>query len=174
MSADIWVISDTHFNHANIIKFTDSNTGELIRGSRFSSTKEMDDHMIDRWNATVKPGDKVYHLGDVVFGDKDYFQKNSFAKEGGFVHAEQILASKNNEFHTEVMQHIQGVIADCLQRGYKYSDIAILTRKNSIASNIADELMSMGIPVVSSESLLLHKNPHVDLLISLLQLGRLI
>lgn len=102
---------------------------------------------------------------------KDYFQKNSFAKEGGFVHAEQILASKNNEFHTEVMQHIQGVIADCLQRGYKYSDIAILTRKNSIASNIADELMSMGIPVVSSESLLLHKNPHVDLLISLLQLA---
>ena len=102
---------------------------------------------------------------------KDYFQKNSFAKEGGFVHAEQILAPKNDDFHIEVMQHIQGVIADCLQRGYKYSDIAILTRKNSIASNIADELMSMGIPVVSSESLLLYKNPHVDLLISLLQLS---
>lgn len=102
---------------------------------------------------------------------KDYFQKNSFAKEGGFVHAEQILATKNDEFHAEVMQHIQGVIADCLQRGYQYSDIAILTRTNSIASNIADELMSVGIPVVSSESLLLYKNPHVDVLISLLQLS---
>ena len=39
--SDIWVISDTHFNHANILKFTDSNTGELIRGARFSSVKEI-------------------------------------------------------------------------------------------------------------------------------------
>jgi calcineurin-like phosphoesterase family protein len=75
MAGDIWVISDTHFNHANCLKFTDSNTGKLIRGARFSSTKEMDDHMIEQWNATVKPGDKVYHIGDVMFGDKEYFQK---------------------------------------------------------------------------------------------------
>jgi calcineurin-like phosphoesterase family protein len=73
--SDIWVISDTHFNHANILKFTDSATGELIRGTRFSTVKEMDDHMIEQWNATVKPGDKVYHLGDVMLGDKDYFKK---------------------------------------------------------------------------------------------------
>lgn len=72
--SDIWVISDTHFNHANILKFTDSATGELIRGARFSTVKEMDDYMIEQWNATVKPGDKVYHLGDVMFGDKEYFQ----------------------------------------------------------------------------------------------------
>jgi calcineurin-like phosphoesterase family protein len=73
--SDIWVISDTHFNHANILNFTDSTTGELIRGARFSSVKEMDEHMIEQWNSTVKPGDKVYHLGDVMFGDKEYFQK---------------------------------------------------------------------------------------------------
>jgi calcineurin-like phosphoesterase family protein len=73
--SDIWVISDTHFNHTNILKFTDSNTGELIRGARFSSTKEMDEHMVEQWNSVVKPGDKVYHLGDVMFGDKEYFQK---------------------------------------------------------------------------------------------------
>jgi calcineurin-like phosphoesterase family protein len=73
--SDIWVISDTHFNHTNILKFTDSNTGELIRGARFSSTKEMDEHMVEQWNSVVKPGDKVYHLGDVMFGDREYFQK---------------------------------------------------------------------------------------------------
>jgi calcineurin-like phosphoesterase family protein len=73
--SDIWVISDTHFNHTNILKFSDSNTGELIRGARFSSTKEMDEHMVEQWNSVVKPGDKVYHLGDVMFGDKEYFQK---------------------------------------------------------------------------------------------------
>ena len=77
--SNIWVISDTHFNHANILKFTDSNTGDLIRGSRFATVREMDDYMIERWNATVKPGDKVYHLGDVFFGYNDadyaYFQR---------------------------------------------------------------------------------------------------
>lgn len=72
---DIWIISDTHFNHANILKFTDSKTGKLIRGERFSSTTEMDEFMIERWNSRVKPGDKVYHLGDVFFGDKEYFQR---------------------------------------------------------------------------------------------------
>ena len=31
MSRDIWLISNTHFNHANILKFTDSKTGNLVR-----------------------------------------------------------------------------------------------------------------------------------------------
>ena len=57
--SDIWVISDTHFGHSNILKFTDTN-GNLIRGAKFSSLEEMDEHMIDQWNSTVKDGDKVY------------------------------------------------------------------------------------------------------------------
>lgn len=35
----------------------------------------MDDELIENWNAVVKPGDKVYHLGDVMFGDKENFKK---------------------------------------------------------------------------------------------------
>ncbi len=46
---DIFVTSDTHFRHANILKFTDSATGELIRGNRFADVDEMDEHMIERW-----------------------------------------------------------------------------------------------------------------------------
>ena len=70
---DIWLISDTHFQHANILTFTDSNTGKLVRGDRFSSVEEMDEAMMDNWNSVVKPGDIVYHLGDVMFGNKDQF-----------------------------------------------------------------------------------------------------
>jgi calcineurin-like phosphoesterase family protein len=74
MSKDIWLISDTHFFHANILRFTDDE-GNLIRGSRFSSVEEMNQCMLDNWNSVVKPGDKVYHLGDVFMGDKDDFVK---------------------------------------------------------------------------------------------------
>jgi calcineurin-like phosphoesterase family protein len=75
MSKDIWLISDTHFGHANILNFTDSTTGELIRGNRFSSVEEMNETMVENWNNTVKPGDIVYHLGDVFFGSKEEFLK---------------------------------------------------------------------------------------------------
>jgi len=74
MSKDIWLISDTHFFHANILKFTDDE-GNLIRGALFSSVEEMNQSMLDNWNSVVKPGDKVYHLGDVMMGDKTEFKK---------------------------------------------------------------------------------------------------
>lgn len=73
---NIWVISDTHFNHANILTFK-SDKGVPVRG-QFSSVEEMNETMIERWNEVVKPGDKIYHLGDVLFGPdkKDWLNKN--------------------------------------------------------------------------------------------------
>lgn len=71
---NIWVISDTHFMHRNILKFVDSNTGKLVRGDKFKSVDEMNSYMIEKWNSVVKPGDKVYHLGDVFIGDRDEFK----------------------------------------------------------------------------------------------------
>ena len=72
--SNIWVISDTHFGHANILNFIDSRTGLKVRPG-FANVDEMDEFMIEKWNSVVKPGDKVWHLGDVMMGDKDRFQK---------------------------------------------------------------------------------------------------
>lgn len=69
----IWCISDTHFNHANILTFED-HIGKPVRP--FDTVGDMNETMIENWNKVVKPGDKVYHLGDVCFGSrKDYAEK---------------------------------------------------------------------------------------------------
>jgi calcineurin-like phosphoesterase family protein len=62
---DIWLISDTHFNHENILKFC---------RPEFESVSHMNETIINNWNRVVKPGDKVYHLGDVFFGSKEDFK----------------------------------------------------------------------------------------------------
>lgn len=61
--ANIFFVSDTHLGHANILTFTGAN-GQRIRP--FDSVADMDEHIIDRWNAVVRPQDHVYHLGDVT------------------------------------------------------------------------------------------------------------
>ena len=54
-----FVTSDTHFGHANIIKYCNR---------PFSNTHEMNERLIANWNDVVSPGDVIYHLGDFGFG----------------------------------------------------------------------------------------------------------
>lgn len=56
-------ISDTHFGHANIVKFKRAD-GTPLRD--FPTHAEMDEHIVHQWNKVVFPQDTVYHLGDVV------------------------------------------------------------------------------------------------------------
>lgn len=62
---DIWFTSDSHFFHENILKFT-GNDDKRIR-PEFDNVGQMNEVMVERWNSVVKPGDKVWHLGDVAF-----------------------------------------------------------------------------------------------------------
>ena len=54
----IYFTSDTHFGHANIIKYCKR---------PFANVDEMNIALVAAWNAKVKPEDTVYHLGDVTF-----------------------------------------------------------------------------------------------------------
>lgn len=64
--SDIFLISDTHFNHGNIIKYCDR---------PFATSSEMDWAMVEKWNEVVRPQDHVWHLGDVYFkASKGYIE----------------------------------------------------------------------------------------------------
>lgn len=51
--------SDTHFGHANIIRFCNR---------PFQNVEEMNEVLIENWNKVVSKDDTVFHLGDFAFG----------------------------------------------------------------------------------------------------------
>ena len=65
---NVFLVSDTHFGHLGVCKFTRNDGVTKLRP--WDSPEEMDEEMVKRWNETVKPTDKVYHLGDVVINRK--------------------------------------------------------------------------------------------------------
>jgi len=72
-----WFVSDTHFGHSNIIRYTNRpwlRDGDLDEKGNWISKeiakercKEMDEAMIKNWNERVKPEDQIFHLGDFCF-----------------------------------------------------------------------------------------------------------
>lgn len=61
--SELFFIGDTHFGHKNVLTF--EHNGEPLRP--FADLEEMHETIVERWNATVSPDDKIYHLGDVAF-----------------------------------------------------------------------------------------------------------
>ena len=78
--SNIWFTSDTHYDHANIIRFSRrpqfqegdeviNDEGRAVWASpeiAAERVKQMNEEMLEAHNALVKPGDTVYHLGDFV------------------------------------------------------------------------------------------------------------
>lgn len=62
MTHDVWFIADTHTGQDSMCQF-ESSPGVKLRP--WSTAAEMDEAMLELWNAAVKPGDRVYVLGDV-------------------------------------------------------------------------------------------------------------
>jgi len=64
----IFLVSDTHFGHQGVCNFMRADGVTKLRP--WDNADEMDEEMVKRWNETVRPIDKVYHLGDVVIKKK--------------------------------------------------------------------------------------------------------
>ena len=77
---DVWVTSDTHYNHANICRGTTSwrkPDGSIpIKETRdFKNLDLMNDTIVNNINSIVKEDDILIHLGDWSFGGFESIQK---------------------------------------------------------------------------------------------------
>lgn len=95
-----WLISDTHFGHSNILKFTPPRP--------FDTIEEHDQTLIDNWNRAVAKDDKVYHLGDVGFKNATYLGRILSCLNGRKV---LIKGNHDNLKLTQYAQHFYDIRA---------------------------------------------------------------
>lgn len=70
MNTNIWITSDTHYQHKNI---TGPSVSSWKSGYRnYSSIEEMNDDLVGKINSLVHEHDTLYHLGDWSFGGHQF------------------------------------------------------------------------------------------------------
>ena len=62
---NVFFTSDTHFGHGRIIEYCNR---------PFKDYQEQDEIMLERFNSVIKPGDLLYHLGDVCWSTWDLYK----------------------------------------------------------------------------------------------------
>jgi ATP-dependent exoDNAse (exonuclease V) beta subunit len=131
--------------------------------SNYRSTKEV----IDFNNAFYKEMLDLPELKNKKIYE-DYFQQQGKDKTGGFVSIEFLKADEAAEqtLNEARCARVEEIINDVLLRGYSWRDVAILTRSNNNASEIASYLVQKNIRVISPESLLINQSQKVQLLLA--------
>lgn len=102
---NIFLIGDTHFGHSNILTFKKAN-GDPLRV--FKDITEHDEYLIYKWNSTIRPNDKVYHLGDLGF--KNFTALSLILSR---LNGEKVLIKGNHDNFkmSQYMQHFKDVRA---------------------------------------------------------------
>jgi calcineurin-like phosphoesterase family protein len=91
-----WFISDTHFSHTNIIRYTER---------PFQSVNEMNERLIENWNALVRPQDTVFFLGDFGLGTTNFLTSLC-----ALLHGNKICIRGNHDGTPTKMQKIGFVL----------------------------------------------------------------
>lgn len=110
--------SDTHFGHANIIKYCDR---------PFKDVPHMNEILVQNWNDVVGPDDTVFHLGDVAMGKWEDWDK-SLSRLNGHKH---LIIGNHDRLFQETNQHR-------LQRWYAEYDKYFETSTNAGSVTLSD------------------------------------
>jgi len=98
--ANTFFISDTHFHHANMLKFTDYD-GNKVRD--FACVEDMTEYQVKQWNSVVRPQDHVYHLGDIVIN------KTGFDVLPRLNGHKRLIGGNHDIHHHEINKHFEKV-----------------------------------------------------------------
>lgn len=98
---DLYLSSDMHFGHANIIRYSKR---------PYQYITDMDEGLIENWNSKIKPGDTAFILGDfsfykdedLIFSILNRLNGNIILVKGNHDHQHTINAFKKS-------QHIKGI-----------------------------------------------------------------
>ncbi len=90
-------------------------------------------------------------------------------KTGGYVALTFLPEDKETDTHPHCEQTLH-TVNEIIKKGYAYDTICVVVRSNKHGVAVADFLAQQGVPIVSSEALLLKNNTEVQFLIALLQL----
>lgn len=118
-------------------------------------------------------------LSNHVFSKKDYeilyenTHQNIFEEETGYVELSFLNIEKEDSRDELFSENVLKTINNCLENGYTLQDICVLVRKKKEGVAVANFLSMNGIPIVSSETLIIANAPEVifinDLLTLLIQ-----
>lgn len=116
----IYLIADTHFNHKNIIKYEDR---------PFNTIEEMNETLISNWNNTISKHDKVYHLGDFGWGNKEEITR-LVSQLNGYI----TLIKGNHDGHSNKWYNDAG-FNDVIDGGMVLEEFILLSHKPLYVNN---------------------------------------
>lgn len=113
MKTKTFITADTHFGHANILKFNPATR-------QYTDADHMNAMMIADWNSKVGKDDTVYHLGDFAFLRAD--KAIAIARS---LNGRKILVEGN---HDHKLLNDPAFRA-CFEEVHKYHEITVLNTK---------------------------------------------
>lgn len=93
MGTKVWITSDLHLGHKNIIAYCDR---------PFTSVEDMDKTLIARWNEYVRGDDIVWFLGDFGLGDKEKLGSYACKLNGRKFLVKGNHDTKSNQFYLDI------------------------------------------------------------------------
>jgi calcineurin-like phosphoesterase family protein len=116
--ANIFFASDHHFSHEKLVAEFKREDGSPLRD--FANADEMNEYIIKKHNEVVRPQDKIYMLGDVVF-------HNKYLHIVGRLNGEKVLIKGNHDLlkPEQYLQYFKDIRAVHQFKGIVMSHIPI-------------------------------------------------
>lgn len=105
------------------------------------------------------------------FGGKDLIQDKYVESEGyvNLIWLESDSKTKKEDSIGKANLKVKQILDETYKAGYGFSDVTILVRNRKEGVLIADFLIKSGVPVISSESLMLVNSPEIKIIISAIE-----